>query len=381
MLRRGLGEFMKVTFVTSPPCLMVSVPLINAMVDKIDVDVIINVHNEEKEAFSSGSSRLFRKEKNNLKIHVIFWENFKVLSFRNWSKITRLKRLMRGDVIHLQFFNAQYYFLVRFFSNAKQKLVFEIADVESHTGESRSLCGKFIFKNFIKYADQIITRSFYSNNRLKSLYDISSKSNVVPFGALSLVNYKTQLNAQEEPFTILFFGRISPYKGIEYLLKAIPAVKKEIPDLKIILAGKGEYYFDIDKFRRNGLCEVINRYIPNEELASLIQRSAIIVCPYTDATQSGIVMTAYAFYKPVVASNVGGIPEVVEDGVTGLLVPPKNPQKLAEALTYLLKNPDRAKKISENIKNKINQEGEFGWGVIVRKTVEVYEKAMAKSKS
>ena len=371
---------MKVTFVTIPPFLDVSVPLINAMADKIDVDVIINVHNEEKEAFLTGSSRLFRREKNNLKIHVIFWDNFKVLSFRNWSKIARLKRLMRGDVIHLQFFNVQYYFLVRFFSNAKQKLVFEIADVESHTGESRSLCGKFIFKNFIKYTDQIITRSFYSNDTLKRLYNVSSKSNVVPFGALNLVDNKTKLDIQEEPFTILFFGRISPYKGIEYLLEAIPAVKKEISNLKVILAGKGEYYFDIDKFRRNGSCEVINRYIPNEELASLIQRSAIIVCPYTDATQSGVVMTAYSFGKPVVATGVGGIPEVVEDGATGLLVPPGDSQKLAGALTYLLKNPDRAKKMSENIKNKFNQEGEFGWGVIVRKTVEVYEKAMSKPK-
>ena len=189
-----------------------------------------------------------------------------------------------------------------------------------------------------------------------------------------LINQKKRI--LEKDNTLLFWGRISPYKGIEYLVSAVPIVKKHIPDLKVIIAGNGKFYFDVERIRNDDTYEIINRYVPNEELVELIQKSSLVICPYTDATQSGVIMTAYAFNKPVVASAVGGIPEVVEDGVTGRLVPPKNPQALATAIIDLLSNQQKREQMKKNIKKKCS-EGRLSWDYIAKQTIEVYGKAIS----
>ena len=99
----------------------------------------------------------------------------------------------------------------------------------------------------------------------------------------------------------------------------------------------------------------------------------VIVCPYTDASQSGVVLTAYAFGKPVVATRVGGLPEYVEDGVTGLLVPPRNPQALAEALVRLLRDPDTQRTLSQGIRHN----EALSWESIIKRTISVYEQVLS----
>jgi glycosyltransferase involved in cell wall biosynthesis len=147
--------------------------------------------------------------------------------------------------------------------------------------------------------------------------------------------------------------------------------------LNVIIAGSGRFYFDIESIRGNNTFRIINRYIPNNELADLIRQSEIVVCPYTDATQSGVVMTAYAFNKPVIASAVGGFLDAVEHDKTGLLVPPRDSEALAEAIIKLLKNPDKLKEMSNNISN-LSKDSEFSWESIAEKTAAVYKMALGK---
>jgi glycosyltransferase involved in cell wall biosynthesis len=114
--------------------------------------------------------------------------------------------------------------------------------------------------------------------------------------------------------------------------------------------------------------EVIPGYVPNRQLAELFQRSTLVACPYVDATQSGVVLTAYAFRKPVVASDTGGLPEYVHHGETGLLVPPGDPGALAGAVVKLLQGVPSAASLAGRIAAGMRSD----WATAAQQTLEIY---------
>ena len=162
---------------------------------------------------------------------------------------------------------------------------------------------------------------------------------------------------------ILFAGKISPYKGLDFLLPAMARVHACCPDCHLIVAGGGKYHFDIAKYQALDYIDIRNRFIPDEELVALIDHSAFLVCPYTDATQSGVIMSAYAFYKPVIATNVGGLPEMVEHHRYGLIVKEKDEQALADAIIQMWTHPTLVDGYSGQIA-KDYCEGEKSWKTI-----------------
>jgi glycosyltransferase involved in cell wall biosynthesis len=177
---------------------------------------------------------------------------------------------------------------------------------------------------------------------------------------------------KEQPQNILFFGRISPYKGIEYLCEAMTIVHEALPKATLTIAGGGKLYFDTTKYDKLPYINITNRYIGMEELASLLTKCTVTVCPYTDATQSGVIMTSYSLCKPVVATNVGGLGEMVDNGRTGLLVPPKNAKALAEAIIEILADDNKCRQMKENIRNDyfINEKS---WNCIADKYISIYK--------
>ena len=106
-------------------------------------------------------------------------------------------------------------------------------------------------------------------------------------------------------------------------------------------------------------------------ISELIIGSKIIVCPYTDATQSGVVMTAHCFNKPIVASDVGGFNEVIQNGKTGFLVPPHNPIDLANCIEKFLNNELLIEDVMSNI-NKFHNNSAFSWNSIATKVIHIY---------
>ena len=114
-------------------------------------------------------------------------------------------------------------------------------------------------------------------------------------------------------------------------------------------------------------------------MAPLFQKASVVVLPYTDASQSGVIPLAYAFKKPVIATNVGSLPEVVDHGMTGYLVPPGNVKKLEEAIIDLLKDEDKLKRMGQNAFKKAKEE--LSWDKIAHKTVDVYREVISQNKS
>jgi glycosyltransferase involved in cell wall biosynthesis len=153
----------------------------------------------------------------------------------------------------------------------------------------------------------------------------------------------------EEPNTVLFFGRIWSYKGLDKLILAEPLISQQVPSLRIIIAGHGEPFDRYEALMADrARFEVYNEYVSNELRTQLFERASVVVLPYVQASQSGVVPVAYSFGKPVVATNVGGLPEAVIDGATGLLVPPADVQALADAVTKLLLDDELRRRMGEN---------------------------------
>lgn len=172
---------------------------------------------------------------------------------------------------------------------------------------------------------------------------------------------KLKVDKNDKLINILFYGRISPYKGIEYLLKAIRSFYQNGNNgIEVTVAGKGTFDFDISEFERLPYVHIKNTFIESSDLIKMIKESSAVICPYTDATQSGVVMTAYAFGKPVIATNVGGLPEMLNNGELGILIPPKNVKAIEDTLVKIKENPSLLSDYSDKI-HQVYENGNKSW--------------------
>lgn len=134
---------------------------------------------------------------------------------------------------------------------------------------------------------------------------------------------------------LLFFGLIRQYKGLDILVKAMEQLRHE--DIWLTIAG--EWWIKNAQLRqriqRLERVEVIDRFLPDTEAADRFARADAVLLPYHNASGTGVIPLAYHYGKPVIATRVGGLPDVVEDGVSGFLVPPGDPDAMADAIRRL----------------------------------------------
>jgi glycosyltransferase involved in cell wall biosynthesis len=253
-------------------------------------------------------------------------------------------------------------------------LVATVHDVERHPGE-RGLWGvpSAIHPWQWRWAKQIIVHATSARQQLLTQYGCQAEQvHIIPIGEYNFYSHWATQHHPEKPNTILFFGRIWGYKGLQHLIEAEPLITQAVPDVRIIIAGQGEPF---EKYRQKMVnpdqFEVYNRFIRNEEVAIFFQQASLVVLPYVEASQSGVVSVAYTFSKPVVATRVGGLPDVVREGETGLLVPPANPPELAKAVITLLKNPTLRQQMGQ--KAQQFAQTELSWDSVAQKTLKVYQ--------
>lgn len=317
---------------------------------------------------------------------VLDWENTFVIN-RVSSKVFALSNIIvsikllyflfkqKFEILHSTvFFDFSEWFMYLF----RKKILLTVHDPFPHTGEltKRKSLNRWISMKFVKFfliLNEAQKQQFMAVHKLQSSQVYSSKLGVYT----SLRLYLNQTDKRLSKEYILFFGRISPYKGIELLLKAMLKVHESYPHINLIVAGSGKFDFDIGKYTALNYVEFRNRFIPTEELAELINDSKFVVCPYTDATQSGVIMSCYAFNKPVIASDVGGLSEMVKHRENGLLVTPSDVNKLSEAIIELLGNDNLLRKFSQNIRNQY-ENGLDSWSVITSEIVSAYTKIINK---
>jgi glycosyltransferase involved in cell wall biosynthesis len=201
-----------------------------------------------------------------------------------------------------------------------------------------------------------------------------AKIDIIPHGSLGFYRAWDGEMISEQDHHVLFFGRIREYKGLKYLIEAEPLITARVPEARIVIAGEGEPFEKYERMMINQDHFIVHNYrIPDEMVARLFQEACIIALPYIEASQSGVLAVAYAFGKPVVSTAVGGIPEALEHGQTGYLVPPRDSRRLAEAIVALLQDSELRGEMGRKALEKA--ERELSWRDIARRTLRVYEQA------
>ena len=277
------------------------------------------------------------------------------------------------DVVHIQGSNVWLSMTMPFLK--RYPLICTMHDTHYHIGDSDVRKDPRSIVQFgYRCSDHVIVHAKALVNEVIEGFPIPrEKIHVIPHIAIG--ERPNTKSIEEDPEQILFFGRIWKYKGLEYLVRAEPLISHECPGVKIVVAGTGE---DIAAYQRL----VVNpdrfiwknHWIDEDERVRLFQQSSVVVLPYIEATQSGVIPYAYTFAKPVVSTRTGGLPESVDHEETGLLVPPRDEQGLAEAVIRLLKNPQLRKKMGRAGREKLDSE--WSAAVVASQTVDVYRQAL-----
>lgn len=292
----------------------------------------------------------------------------------------------KPDIIHVQYPSGLPTFLILLFSKffKKYRLISTIHDARPHIGYG-NLLSLYMHSWILKNSKCIFVHGKQQKEIIIKEHNINeNRITVIPMGEHNVKPFEKYLCAKptynSDKHIILFFGSITSYKGLEYLIKCEPLITKEVPDVKIIIAGgKGKGKYDTNYLKK---CKemiinkdsflIYNHYIDWKLGAELFQKARVVVLPYIEATQSGVIPVAYAFKKPVVVTNVGALPEAVDNGKTGFVVPPKNPVALAEAIIKLLKDEKLRKEMGEAGYKKLKTD--MSWDKISEMTIEAYKK-------
>lgn len=222
----------------------------------------------------------------------------------------------------------------------------------------RRIGDTFLTRVGLKYIDYFIAQS---ESVLKDLLQFRPYADYkeIPHPVYEIFPPSTSKNEAKKTLgikdqrVILYFGYIRHYKGVKYLVKALPRI---LDSFKVKLLLCGEFYEGREETLRlieeEGVkeqVEVYDKFIPNEEVGYYFSAADLVVLPYVNATQSGIVQIAFHYEKPVLVTSVGGLPEVVKHEICGYVVNPQDPQAIAEAVKRFYQGK-KATEFSKNIK-------------------------------
>lgn len=218
-----------------------------------------------------------------------------------------------------------------------------IHDGRMHEGEQNKK-NQDLIVNIMKTSTYLIFLSNYVQSLVKRNFDIDKPFFIAPhglidYGILPSVNKKT-----DKP-TILFLGRVVKYKGIDLLLEAMKRVPDDQYD-KLIIAGKWAYENETEYNHEK--IEIIDKYLSSDEILHYIALADIMIFPYIEATQSGVVTLAINYLRPSISTEVGALKEQLNNDVSIFIKTDVN--ELTKAIKYLLQNPNRLKRMKQSLK-------------------------------
>jgi len=205
-----------------------------------------------------------------------------------------------------------------------------------------SFLKRLITRLTLSRGDRIITQSRQETDKAKVLLgeDFPVTTGFHPtYASLAGETMDRARAAQDLNLTgniLLFFGFVRPYKGLDVLLDAMPSILAA-REVTLMVVGefwkdKGKYIEQIDGLGITENVRLVDEYVPNESLPRYFSAADVVVQPYHSASGSGVSQLAYGFGRPVVATEVGNLAEVIEDGVNGMLVPPSDTEALSNAI-------------------------------------------------
>ncbi len=281
-------------------------------------------------------------------------------------------------------------FLMMFYKMFRKKIVFTAHNIDREERDGRNIWGNRFSLNFLyKIVDRLIVHTDKMKLQLMEKFDVPEGKiaviphgimDVVPKSSMSAAEARGKLNLAPNDKVILFFGKIAPYKGLEYLISALPKLVDKYDDLRVVIAGNikdcREYWEDMQRMiRDNGLDRnMIYRieFIPDEEIEIYFKSADVLIIPYKHIFQSGVIFLAYNFGLPVIATDVGSLREDIIEGTTGFVSQRDSVDDLAEKIERYFQS-DLYGNLEENRSEIARIANErYSWGKIGDRTYSVY---------
>lgn len=312
-----------------------------------------------------------------------------------YARLIRYAMTARPRIFHLLWNNKFEYFdrtlLMLYYRFLGKRIVLTVHNVNAGRRDSSdTLLNRLTLRIQYRLADHLFVHTAKMKLELVDESGVQpERVTVIPFGInnsvpnthLSSREAKERLGVRDTEKTILFFGNIAPYKGLEYLIIAFQQIRSQCDDCRLIIAGRGKDCERYWRSSREAIREdvesqrVILRedFIPDEETEVYFKAADVLVLPYTHIFQSGVLFLGYSFGLPVIASDVGSLREDVIEGKTGYVCRPRDPADLARALTTyfasdLYKNLDRRR---QEIRGFANER--HSWDTVAQVTCAAYE--------
>ena len=297
--------------------------------------------------------------------------------------------IRRIGIIHIQSINEIELLLIACLRLAGFLIIFTVHNIFPRHGQLL-FYHKYLYRFMYYLCDQIIIHTWSGKKQLIDLFLVKDqKISVIPHGNYSffLPSFLESCKFAREKLglgladkVVLFFGAIRPNKGLETLLLAISLLKEKISNIKLFIAG--EPCEDFNRYRQIMNHEKLDKivitkleYIKNDEVAMYFSAADLVALPYHEVTGSGVLHIAYAFGKPVVATNLEGFKESVVNGKNGYLVPDNDPFSLAKSIEEILQNSNKRKQMghfSQHLSQSV-----YSWPNIAKATKSLYENILA----
>jgi D-inositol-3-phosphate glycosyltransferase len=287
-------------------------------------------------------------------------------------------------------------FLMLYYKMLGKRIVFTAHNVNAGIRDANdSFLNRLTLGYQYGLSDHIFVHTQVMRNELISGFAVRpDKVTVIPFGvnntlpnsALTRVEARRHLGIGTNDRTLLFFGRVVAYKGLEYLIEALSKLADKLPDLRLIVAGARDddrtYWDEIRQIiTRTGTGErIIQRieFIPDEETEYFFKAADVLVLPYTHIYQSGVLFLGYSFGLPAIATDVGSLKDEIVEASTGFMCPPKDSAALASTIEMyfssdLYKNLESRR---QEIKGYANER--YSWSKVAAITTNVYSNLLKK---
>jgi glycosyltransferase involved in cell wall biosynthesis len=293
-------------------------------------------------------------------------------------QVARLARRLAPDVVHLHCTNRIAHLYVTLLRRLPVPVVTTAHVVTAH---ERTALDDVMFRRVYRHSSLVVAHSEFDRARLVTECGLDpSRVVVIPHGEYGFFTRGSSrpdrgtarrvLGLDDSHEVVLFFGYIREYKGVDVLLDAWPEVARARAGARLVIAGDpvrlpGDRCEQLLSAARKAGAIAHFRYIPFEEVGRYFAAADIVVMPYRHVSQSGVLFLALSLGLPVVATRVGGLPEVLQDGDSALLVPPESPSALASALIKALSSEPLRKRLGDGARRVAEA---HGWPAIAAST-------------
>lgn len=261
----------------------------------------------------------------------------KSISFDSFKKAFSLCFVLdkiNPDFVHLDDISLRQIGMLPWFFVRRDRIILNVHDPKPHSGET-DLKKRIFSKILYGIVSRFLCMSEYSASVLFELLPKQKRIFNIKFLPYTVYKNFEKVPKLSNKNCITFVGRLSLYKGINLFIEAYKRLQKtHHGKFSFVIAGKSVNTFNLSSMLPNEhvSLDIIDRHLSNEEIVGIVQNSSVIVCPYLDATQSGVLMTAFALGKPVIVSPVGGLPEYVNSNVNGSVMASLTSEALESAI-------------------------------------------------